>query len=324
MELKFKNISRDRIKVSDWQPRKDDEPNEQLIESIRQEGLLNPITVNQNGDSFEVMAGVRRLKALDQLKNGNVPCNIKTVDSIKAKIISLQENNVRQNLDELENEKFIYDLWIEGKESGNWISHKEMSEKVNIPQATLSTIIKGHEERLSFKDSIKGEDDLTYDDFFRSRPLEDYPETRKKVLEKRANREIKSQSELHDISKKLAEFPDEEQQLEILDDIEEQEEFSREAFDTIIEKKKEIAEGIRQPDVYIKEDKHERFVDDLEKALQDSECYGIANIDILPKIHRDRAIKLCISHVAYWLSQLKQLGGQEFIDEVIAKVKDDN
>jgi len=323
MELKFKNISRDKIKVSDWQPRRDNEPDEQLIESIRREGLLNPITVNQNGDSFEVMAGVRRLKALDQLKNGNVPCNIKTVDSLNAKIISLQENNVRQNLDELQNEKFIYDLWIEGKELKKWKTINDMSKKTNIHQRTLYAIITGHEDRKKVSD-IANIDDLTYDDFDRSRSLEDYPETRRKVLEKRANREIKSQSELHDISKKLAEFPDEEQQLEILDDIEEQEEFNREAFDTIIEKKKEIAEGIRQPEVYIKEDKHERFVDDLERALQDSECYGVANIDILPKIHRDRAIKLCISHVAYWLSQLKQLGGQEFIDEVISKVKDDN
>ncbi|MBU0496782.1 MAG: hypothetical protein KKC68_01020 [Candidatus Thermoplasmatota archaeon] len=72
---------------------------------------------------------------------------------------------------------------------------------------------------------------------------------------------------------------------------------------------------------YVQSDKFERFVDELEKHFQDAEGYGIANIETLPKIHYDRAVKLCISHVAYWLNQLKQLGGQELIDELIESTK---
>ena len=69
------------------------------------------------------------------------------------------------------------------------------------------------------------------------------------------------------------------------------------------------------------EDKYTRYVDGLESDLGKAECYGIANIETLPKIHYERATKLCINHAAYWLSQLKQIGGQEFIDRVLEKIQ---
>ena len=69
------------------------------------------------------------------------------------------------------------------------------------------------------------------------------------------------------------------------------------------------------------EDKYTSFVDRLETTLERAESYGVANISTLPKVHYDRAMKVLIRHTAYWLSQLKQIGGQEFIDRLIEKVK---
>ena len=62
-------------------------------------------------------------------------------------------------------------------------------------------------------------------------------EVRKKVIEN-----IKS-SNIDETVKKLKEFPEPEQQMEILEEFEDQEETSKEMFNSIVQKKKEIAEG---------------------------------------------------------------------------------
>jgi len=256
MELKIENIPRNKIVIPDWQPRKEDKPNEELIQSIKQKGLINPITVRANGKKYEIIAGVRRIKALDKLNNGSIPCTPRYDDDIDAKITALNENNVRQNLDELQNEKFVYDLWIEGKESGKWKNFTQMSAQTGLVRFTIESLIKGHEERLKIDDIIDS-DKLTYDDFFRSRPLKEYPETRKKVLEKRADREIESQQELHKISKRLAEFEDPEQQQEELERILERKRFAEEEQEHDYKRDLEVAQRIREPEHIIEQDPSE-------------------------------------------------------------------
>jgi len=96
-----------RIRVSDIarnpnQPRKyfDPEAIAQLAESIRQYGVLNPLTVRraQNGE-YELVAGERRLRAARVAGLNEVPCLVITADSQDSSAIALVENLQRRDLD---------------------------------------------------------------------------------------------------------------------------------------------------------------------------------------------------------------------------------
>ena len=96
-----------RIRVSDIarnpnQPRKyfDPEAIAQLAESIRQYGVLNPLTVRRapNG-GYELVAGERRLRAARVAGLNEVPCLVIAADSQDSSAIALVENLQRRDLD---------------------------------------------------------------------------------------------------------------------------------------------------------------------------------------------------------------------------------
>lgn len=72
----------------------------ELVESIRQNGLLNPITVVRKGDKYVVVAGHRRFLAMQLLREPFVDCNIldHTPDKKELLCIQLQENCCRKNM----------------------------------------------------------------------------------------------------------------------------------------------------------------------------------------------------------------------------------
>ncbi len=222
----------------------------ELANSIREGDLLQPIVVKKDKEGYEIVAGERRWKAFNILKEPNIPAVVrKFKDENDVLEKSLIENWHRVNLNTVEGENALNTLW----ESGNYKSHIELGKKLGIPQQTISDVIRGKKERESLTD-ISYNEKLTYDDFTRSRSLEKFPETRKKLLEMRANREIPSQSELHKLSKKLAEFETEEQQLEILDIWEQKTEEDNETFNGVVEKYKEIADGERPIELIVDDD----------------------------------------------------------------------
>lgn len=93
------------IKVSPYQPRvKFDEDNlKSLIESIREEGVIQPILVRKSSkDKFELIAGERRLRAVKILGKKQIPAVIKTITDESAAIFSLLENVQRENLNPVE------------------------------------------------------------------------------------------------------------------------------------------------------------------------------------------------------------------------------
>ena len=96
-----------RIRVSDIvrnpnQPRKyfDPEAIAQLAESIRQYGVLNPLTVRRvPGGGYELVAGERRLRAARVAGLTDVPCLVIAADNEDSSAIALVENLQRRDLD---------------------------------------------------------------------------------------------------------------------------------------------------------------------------------------------------------------------------------
>ena len=86
------------------QPRKRFSPDglEELAASIREHGVLQPLTVRKVDGSFELVAGERRLRAARLAGLSEVPCIVIDVDGVCSSLLALVENLQRRDLDFLE------------------------------------------------------------------------------------------------------------------------------------------------------------------------------------------------------------------------------
>src|ERR1700734_832326 len=93
----FQNIGIDQIPPSTTNPRQTFEQNklEELAESIRQHGLIQPVTVRPNEKGFEIVAGARRLRAAQLAELFSLPARIVELDDAAAMEWQLVENSQR-------------------------------------------------------------------------------------------------------------------------------------------------------------------------------------------------------------------------------------
>lgn len=98
-------LSIDTIKPNRFQPRKDfkDDRLKDLMESIKQKGVLQPVLVRQLGDdSFELLVGERRWRAVKTLGLDKIPAIVKETKDSDSLEISLIENLQRDDLNPME------------------------------------------------------------------------------------------------------------------------------------------------------------------------------------------------------------------------------
>lgn len=69
-----------------------------LADSIRQFGIIQPLSVRRNGEDYELIAGERRLRAAKELNLDFVPCVILEATEEKSAEISIIENLIREDL----------------------------------------------------------------------------------------------------------------------------------------------------------------------------------------------------------------------------------
>jgi len=88
------------IVPSALQPRKDfrREALQELVDSIRQHGIIQPLIVRQSGARFELIAGERRFRAAQEIGLITVPAIIRTANDLEVLEISLIENLQRADL----------------------------------------------------------------------------------------------------------------------------------------------------------------------------------------------------------------------------------
>ena len=72
---------------------------EELADSIRALGLLQPLTVRRSGSGWELVAGERRLRAAKLAGLTEVPCLSLQIDSQRSSLLALVENLQRKDLD---------------------------------------------------------------------------------------------------------------------------------------------------------------------------------------------------------------------------------
>jgi ParB family chromosome partitioning protein len=75
---------------------------EELVSSIKKDGLLQPILVRPLGDGYQIVAGERRWQACKRLEKQTIPAKILVLNDIEAQQIALVENLQRDNLNPIE------------------------------------------------------------------------------------------------------------------------------------------------------------------------------------------------------------------------------
>ena len=82
----------------------------ELAESIRQHGILQPLSVRRVGTSYELIAGERRWRAAQQAGLTEIPCIVMTMDEKESGMAAMIENLQRQDLDFVEEANGIANL----------------------------------------------------------------------------------------------------------------------------------------------------------------------------------------------------------------------
>ncbi len=103
-DLKIEHVAIDRVIPNPYQPRKvfSDAALQELADSILEHGLMQPITVRMIGNSYELIAGERRLKASKLAGLETIPAVIVEVTTKDSAVLALIENLQRENLNFLE------------------------------------------------------------------------------------------------------------------------------------------------------------------------------------------------------------------------------
>jgi len=100
----FEEIPVGSIKPSPYQARKEVETAhlEELAESIKAEGLLQPVVVRRLDSGFELIAGERRWRAFQSLKLKSIPARIVEASNASSAALGLIENLQREGLNPIE------------------------------------------------------------------------------------------------------------------------------------------------------------------------------------------------------------------------------
>lgn len=100
----LQNVSIARIRPNPFQPRREfrEADMAQLESSLRENGLLQPISVRAVGDHYELIAGERRLRAATRLGWTEIPAIIKDFDDRALLTLALVENLQRADLNPIE------------------------------------------------------------------------------------------------------------------------------------------------------------------------------------------------------------------------------
>lgn len=214
MELEL--IPVNRIHPNPYQPREafDDEKLSELKESIKESGLIQPITVRRKGLEYEIVAGERRWRAHMAAGIKEIPAILQNnISDLEMQELSLIENWHRVNLESIEAEKFLWKLWKDGSGSGRYKSYADMAKKVGMKEGTLSIILRSHQDRLALQISPDLEK-LSYRDFSETAQLRQMPEVRKQLLEMKAHGKLLDQRNgLRALSGLLKENPDVSQKI---------------------------------------------------------------------------------------------------------------
>lgn len=129
-----------KVKIEDiipntYQPRKyfNEEALMELSQSIKEHGIIQPLTVRKRGSIYELVAGERRWRAAKLSNLDLVPCVVVDITDTKSAEIALLENLQREDLNFMEEAEAYYNLI-----SDHNFTQEELATKMGKKQSTIA------------------------------------------------------------------------------------------------------------------------------------------------------------------------------------------
>lgn len=139
-----------RIKPSRYQPRSDFGPLEGLVDSIRENGIVQPVIVRQEADGFHLVAGERRWRAAQIAGMERIPAIVRKVADDRVLEIALIENIQRKELNPIEEAKAYEVLLDEMK-----LSHADVARRVGRERSSISNYLRILKLPVSIQDLMR-------------------------------------------------------------------------------------------------------------------------------------------------------------------------
>jgi ParB family chromosome partitioning protein len=127
------------IKPNRFQPRRriKDESLNELAESIREKGVIEPVIVRRQGQGFELIAGERRFRAVQKLGLPEIPAIIRQATDQEALELAIIENIQRENLNAMEEAQGYERLMKEFS-----LTQEALSKKVGKERSTVANSLR--------------------------------------------------------------------------------------------------------------------------------------------------------------------------------------
>lgn len=140
------------IERNPFQPRRDFDPQaiNELADSIRQHGLLQPLIVRQTGDGYQLVVGERRLIAAKKAGLELVPCQVMNLTDQQACEVSLEENLKRQDLNVIEKAHAFQDYLLRFQ-----CTVEDAARRFSLDRSTVSNFIRLLELPEPVKDDLR-------------------------------------------------------------------------------------------------------------------------------------------------------------------------
>ena len=114
-----------------------DEALQDLVDSIKQHGILQPLIVTKEGERYQLIAGERRLRAAQQLGLPSVPAIIREARELEQLELAIVENVQRENLNPVEEANAYQQL---SEEFG--LTQEDIARKVGKSRATVANALR--------------------------------------------------------------------------------------------------------------------------------------------------------------------------------------
>lgn len=194
-------IALSKITPAPFQPRKEFDPVklQELADSMREQGLIEPIIVRSHNGGFQLIAGERRFRAAKLLGWKDIRAEVQEMDDLEAEEKSVVENVHRGDLQGEELEDIVHDLWQKGSEAKRYTgvsgeqSMEILSKRLGWGKSRASDYIRAKEARirLGFKLAVGEEQKVTTYDLEVTAGV-DNDTDRKKLIEKKVDGLIKA------------------------------------------------------------------------------------------------------------------------------------
>ncbi len=136
---KVMTVPIDKVSANPWQPRNnfDHDKLNELADSIKKHGIIQPLVVTKAGDAWQLIAGERRLKAAQLLNLTEVPVIVKEVSDRDKLELSIIENIQRHDLNCLEEAESYKRLMEEFA-----LSQEDIAKQVGKSISTIANMLR--------------------------------------------------------------------------------------------------------------------------------------------------------------------------------------